>query len=152
MVAFVGLAILLTGCQKNSHQVAPVHGRVTLDGKPLATGRVMLSPIAAGNSLDAGKPAYGWIQADGSFQLSTYSEADGAVVGKHWVTIYSSGPPQVDGNAVNGAGLPGDRVGSLKFDYIKFPREPIAIAPDQDNTLDLSLTTKLVRDYGVRDD
>lgn len=141
------------GCQKNPHRVAPVHGRVTLDGRPLAVGRVMLAPIADGNALDAGKPAYGWIQPDGSYQLSTYSPSDGAIVGKHWVTIYASGPPEPEGNTLNAAVVnQSDRTNTPKFDYIKFPREPVSIVADQDNSLDVALTSKAIRQFGVRDD
>jgi hypothetical protein len=80
------LLIVLAGCNRTSLDIAPVHGKVTVDGKPLAKAKIRFAPTAKGNT-DPGKPAWGEIQADGTYRLTTYKNDDGAVVGEHWVTI-----------------------------------------------------------------
>jgi hypothetical protein len=85
--AALGLALILSiGCNRTSLDIAPVHGKVTVDGKPLAKAKIRFAPIAKGNT-DPGKPAWGEIQTDGTYRLTTYKTGDGAVVGEHWVTI-----------------------------------------------------------------
>ena len=60
--------------------MAPVKGKVLLDGRPLTTGNVGTIPTA-------GRGAHGDIQADGTFELFTYSKNDGALLGKHKVGV-----------------------------------------------------------------
>ena len=82
-------ALLLdVGCNKSPYEFAPVHGTVTIDGVPMSGGRVMFAPIAKEGSMDAGRRAFGEIQADGRYVLGTVSSDDGAVVGTHWITVY----------------------------------------------------------------
>jgi hypothetical protein len=50
----------------------------------------MFAPVAKGSDVNPGKPAWGNIQSDGTFRLTTYKNDDGAVVGEHWVTIMNS--------------------------------------------------------------
>lgn len=73
--------LFLAGC-KNSYQLetAPVRGKITIDGKPLQTGKVRFAP-------ERGRGATGDIQPDGTYKLTTYSPDDGAIVGKHRVSI-----------------------------------------------------------------
>jgi hypothetical protein len=82
--------LALSGCNRSSLELAPVHGKVTIDNKPLFQGKVMFAPVAKGDHVNAGKPAWGNIQSDGTFRLTTYKNDDGAVVGEHWVTIMNS--------------------------------------------------------------
>src|SRR3954470_5912661 len=84
------LFFAIPGCNHSSLELAPVHGKVTIDNKPLFQGKVMFAPVAKGNDVNPGKPAWGNIQADGTFRLTTYKNDDGAVVGEHWVTIMNS--------------------------------------------------------------
>jgi predicted RecA/RadA family phage recombinase len=60
--------------------MAPVKGKVTLDGQPLTKGNVSTVP-------DAGRGSHGDIQTDGVFELHTFSKNDGALVGKHKVAV-----------------------------------------------------------------
>jgi hypothetical protein len=86
------LAVLMpTGCSRSPYELAPVSGTVRIDGQPLSTGKVMFAPVGDADSVDAGKPAIGCLRPDGTFELSTYKEGDGAVVGSHWITIYGPG-------------------------------------------------------------
>lgn len=73
-------AILCAGCGPHGPAVAPVKGKVVLDGRPLAVGIVNTLP-------SAGRGAHGEIQADGSFQLHTFAKNDGALVGLHKVSV-----------------------------------------------------------------
>jgi hypothetical protein len=72
----------ILGCGSKYPETAKVRGTITIEGKPVASGRVMFVP-------DHGVPAIGEIQPDGSYQLTTFSPGDGAVLGKHRVTIQS---------------------------------------------------------------
>ena len=69
------------GCRDSGQlETAPVAGRVLIDGKPLTTGTVAFIP-------QRGRGARGNIQSDGSFELSTYQDGDGAVLGIHSATV-----------------------------------------------------------------
>src|SRR3954464_4903867 len=89
LLLFVFFAAI-PGCNHSSLELAPVHGKVTIDNQPLFQGKVMFAPVAKGNDVNPGKPAWGNIQSDGTYRLTTYKNDDGAVVGEHWVTIMNS--------------------------------------------------------------
>ena len=80
-LAACGLASLSPGCRGATDRVAtaPVHGTVTLDGKPLPYGQVVFQPLS-------GRIAKGVIE-DGKFTLGTYKAADGAVLGRHRISV-----------------------------------------------------------------
>src|SRR3954466_2152102 len=80
------VVIACGGCNRNSVDIAPVRGKVTVDGKPLAKAKIRFAPTAKGNT-EPGKPAWGDVQTDGTYRLTTHKTGDGAVVGEHWVTI-----------------------------------------------------------------
>jgi hypothetical protein len=80
----VVLALLLAGCKGQSYRIAPVSGRVMLDNKPLPKASVQFVPV------DKGLPgSAGLTDADGRYSLSltSGSQEEGAVVGKHKVVI-----------------------------------------------------------------
>lgn len=62
--------------------VAPVKGKVTLNGKalPPGQGRITYYP-------EDGRAATSALEADGSYTLTTFTPHDGALVGKHRVSI-----------------------------------------------------------------
>jgi hypothetical protein len=74
----VGLAIG-GGCSRQI-PVHPVSGRVTLDGKPLVDAQISFRPAN-------GPEAFGVLDGDGRYTLSTRAAGDGAVAGKHAVTL-----------------------------------------------------------------
>ena len=57
----------------------PVHGLVTLDGKPVSFGGVRFIPAG-------GRPLHAKIQSDGTYSLSTGDE-DGAPPGKYRIAV-----------------------------------------------------------------
>lgn len=84
IVVLVGVVLLLvvvsaTGCGKR-RALAPVHGQVSYQGKPLRFGTVMFQP-------ESGQPATGIIQQDGTFRMVTHGEGEGAALGKNLIRI-----------------------------------------------------------------
>jgi len=134
---FVGLC---GGCGRSPYELAPVEGKVTVDGTPLTNARVMFAPIAAGENRNSGKPAFGTLGADGHFVLATYDENDGAVVGEHWVTLIST----ADTASAQPAKQP-------KFDRLAYPKK-ISVAAGQPNHVEIALTASDVARFGRLDD
>jgi hypothetical protein len=76
------------GCSGGEVATVPVHGKVTMGGKPLTGGIVSFQPV----QIAAGLPNHisqGAIQADGQYTLSSFRPDDGAVPGEYTVTIQS---------------------------------------------------------------
>ena len=71
---------LLCGCGANNG-LAPVQGRVLLDGQPVA-GAAVLFELESG-----GVPATGVTDASGQFSLSTSGRGVGAPLGKNGVSV-----------------------------------------------------------------
>jgi hypothetical protein len=72
--------VAFAGCGSDKSAMAPVTGKVTLDGKPFTTGGIATIPVA-------GRGAMGRINSDGTFELSTFGAGDGALVGTHKVAV-----------------------------------------------------------------
>ena len=83
--------VLWAGCSPNSGvSTYPAEGFVRFpDGKPLAGGWILFE------SPD-GLIARGMIDENGAFQLGTQREGDGAVIGKHRVSISPPEDPNYD--------------------------------------------------------
>jgi predicted small lipoprotein YifL len=84
------LLVGLAGCGGGGPSYAPVTGKVTLDGKPVAKAVVTFSPVPKPGSTMAGDSASGTTDEAGAFTLRTYSQGgwkDGAQVGPHKVSI-----------------------------------------------------------------
>lgn len=79
---------MLCGCSSGDRALAPVTGKVTLDGKPLSGGGVTFQPIAAAGSTSAGRGSVAYCDGEGNFTLKTIDGHPGAVVGAHRVRIY----------------------------------------------------------------
>jgi hypothetical protein len=71
---------LLCGCGSGDG-LAPVQGRVLLDGKPVEGAAVMFEPDAGG------VPATGVTDAGGEFSLTTSGQGAGATIGKNSVSV-----------------------------------------------------------------
>jgi hypothetical protein len=97
--AAVALIVGLTsGCGSSGPaqpETVPVTGKITFKGKPVTKGQVNFQPAD-------GPPAVGDIQADGTFALSTFTQGDGAVLGRHRVIVNAN-----DGNPALMPGSPG---------------------------------------------
>ena len=77
--------IALSGCGDGRPARVPVSGRVLIDGKPLTHGYVRFAPS---NS----RPSTGGLDSTGHFVLTCYEPGDGAVTGKHLVTVMGQEP------------------------------------------------------------
>jgi len=82
--------LFLAGCSTEPFDLAPVKGRVTLNGEPLADAAVLFQPLVpeGGNGLEVGPESGAHTNADGTFELRTFApERIGAVVGRHRVVV-----------------------------------------------------------------
>lgn len=81
LMAAVGL-LAAPGCSKRQgRKVVPVNGRVLYNGEPLGDAMVTFS------NAEANIAAYGQSGANGRFKLTTFEHGDGAVPGKHRVSV-----------------------------------------------------------------
>lgn len=107
-----GIALCaLPGCGESFEKpVRTVQGIVMIDGKLATEGYVLFTPMLASGSdpLESGKSASGTIQSDGTFELTTYSDGDGAIIGKHRVTFHKP-DPEDDEQMVRDRHLPGGK-------------------------------------------
>lgn len=76
----LALMVLAAGCSGSLPSVARVSGRVTFAGQPVSTGMVMFHP-------EHGRAAIGQLGSDGRYTLTTFRLGDGAIPGRHKVTI-----------------------------------------------------------------
>ena len=87
------LCSLLLGCGRTDYEVAPVSGRLLLDGKPAAGYSVTFQPVAASpDETVVGPGSYGKTDAEGRYTLRvTTTDRPGAVVGRHRVSLSPPG-------------------------------------------------------------
>jgi len=77
---------MLAGC--GSNKIAPVSGRITLNGNPLANASVTFAPIGGKDKPEPGPSSAGTTDSDGRYSLKLIGQdGRGAVIGKHKVRI-----------------------------------------------------------------
>lgn len=138
---------LIAGCNQSPYDLAPVRGTVTIDGQPFTSGRVMFAPAAIGERRKTGKPAFGLLATDGSFELTTYETGDGAVVGEHWVTLIKLKPPS---DAVEADGQP-PALAAADFARVTYPTR-VTVAAQESNQIDIRFTKQDIAKYGEKED
>lgn len=79
--AAVVLAAVFSGCGPDRPETVTVRGTVTLDGQPVEGATVGFNPQGGG------RPATGMTDSSGAFTLTTFVPGDGALPGKHAVTV-----------------------------------------------------------------
>jgi hypothetical protein len=86
--------LALGGCSASDRPaMAPVSGKVTFQGKPIAGATVVfLCPGAP-------RQAVGTTDASGTYRLTTFESSDGAVVGTHVVTVKKGAAISEEGDA-----------------------------------------------------
>src|SRR4051794_4513922 len=78
LVAIV--AMMFAGGCNHGPRIVPVSGQVLIDGEPVTTGYVQFVPTGE-------RAAYGQIDKNGRFTLTTTSDNDGCFVGRHQVEV-----------------------------------------------------------------
>ncbi len=84
--------VVAGGCGSSGPELAPVSGKVTMDGKALANVLVTFTPVGGGTSSSA------VTDQEGRYTLSCHL-GQGALVGQHRVSIHSQAP-HASGQAV----------------------------------------------------
>jgi hypothetical protein len=93
----VGLLVVpALGC--GPPKMAPVSGVVTMDGKPLVGATVGFLPETGKGSTEMPVTSSGKTNDKGEYTLRTAAGQDGAMVGKHKVTISLQAPEIVEGD------------------------------------------------------
>lgn len=137
LALFATLA-LVSGCGGGDgrKETAKVVGTLEFDGKPVKGGSLTFSPTSESGSGNTGKPGVAKVGEDGTFSVSTYSDGDGAVVGKHTVSYTAPTPePTAD---TQGAG--GGHEASKPSEYAGLvPKEPEVTVLESGNTLEIEL-------------
>lgn len=70
----------LAGCGRGYPPCGVVVGNITIDGKPVDQGQICFFP-------ESGRPATGAVQPDGSYRLTTFDPEDGAIIGRHRISL-----------------------------------------------------------------
>jgi glycine/D-amino acid oxidase-like deaminating enzyme len=120
LILLASMAATVVGCSGDSSVVAPVSGRVTLDGRPVEGAKVIFQPKSgAPRVIDVGTGSYATTDADGRYRLEQIDpRRDGAVAGTHSVTITTArdADPDSDTGAMTTETLPARCTdGSLEF-------------------------------------
>jgi hypothetical protein len=100
------------GCG-GGYKLAPVSGKITLNGKPLADAWVNFQPIGE-KGQDPGPGSVGKTDKDGRYSLRVDEKRDGAVVGKHRVMVSTRGD-KAESQPDGGKGYP-DKV-PLRYNF-----------------------------------
>src|SRR5262245_63020270 len=89
---FLVLLVVAGAAGCGTRGLAPVSGRVTLDGSPAAGVHVSFQPVGSEGQKNPGGGSYAITDNDGRFTLKTVDkDQNGAFVGKHRVEITTRG-------------------------------------------------------------
>lgn len=135
------MMIAIAGCGSGLKEfpVAPVKGKVVCNGAPVPYVFVYFEPIQTGKEAIVGKPGFGIADVEGNFVLTTYHEADGAVVGRHRVRVEAPRGDRADGFSCD-CEL-SDSVDVMEID----------IKEDQDNQVEVVLKAKTGKERPMTD-
>lgn len=87
-------SITLASCSAEEGRVpvVPVYGALFVEGEPAAGALVIFHAVTETEPKTTNPN--GRVQADGSFQLTTYESGDGAPAGDYIVTVFWPAPPK----------------------------------------------------------
>jgi hypothetical protein len=117
------VSAMVAGCDQRGPTIAPVSGRVTLDGQPLVNADVSFQPDGSQRA------SSGRTDVDGRYQLMFKRGQPGAIVGEHTVRIWVSreivsNPPHIP----------------ARYDTQSELRREVK--PDEDNVFNFDLESK----------
>ena len=95
LFGLVTVIVMVTGgCGKGSN-IAPVSGKLTLDGQPMPGVRIVFSPRSmGGENNNPGPYSFAVTDENGDYSLITRYKDEGAIIGPHVVTMqYPDAPP-----------------------------------------------------------
>ncbi|MEM7812815.1 MAG: hypothetical protein AAF532_15165 [Planctomycetota bacterium] len=127
------MTVAAAGCGKARFDYAPVSGRVTLDGEPVADAIIRFVPEKTGDSAIVGPSSVAVTDADGRYELrvSRPGTPRGAVPGRHEVRLDPVDDPASDEDEDVIVKVPRDAAGPRSFD----------VPPEGTSTADLTYTT-----------
>ncbi len=98
ILCIVGICSLSACGKSGEFPVAKVEGIVKCNGRPLTAGLVVFVPEGTSEAKgdESGRSASGVIQSDGTYELTTYANGDGAIVGTHSVKVFAPAPVDDD--------------------------------------------------------
>jgi hypothetical protein len=125
LLVLLAAAASIAGCRERS-EIAPFHGQVLLDGKPLEFGSVMLQPV------EGGEPSRAQIQPDGTFTMQTRGLGDGARVGLNRVrvTCFAGQKPGGAATAADGELLLGGSLIPTRYNSFGSSGLSVEVLPD----------------------
>ena len=98
IVRFASLLFLILplvvagGCGDGRGVRIPISGVVTVDGQPLQHGSVTFNPIKGAEQKEKQRAGGGSLNAEGKFQVSSFTANDGLMVGKYEVSVLALEP------------------------------------------------------------
>jgi hypothetical protein len=118
---------MLAGCGRSGPELAPVGGRVTLDGQPIYGAQLRFQPEGSGS------PSYGSTDREGQFELAYKRGQKGALIGWHTVHI------EMNREVVGPTGETTKRPKSLPARYNTQSELRREVMPDAENEIDFEL-------------
>lgn len=133
VLCIVVLCILSTSCSESGPKLAKIDGVISVNGKPLAMGKIMMSSAL-------GRQTVGDV-VDGKIKnVTTFSTGDGAVVGENRVAVRPSvdesmmmKEPNKAARAITSAGIP------KKFYSLSTTELTFDVKPGQTNSLNINI-------------
>jgi hypothetical protein len=104
-MAVLAVVAAFAGCSEGSGSkvpVFPVKGTVQFEGEPAAGAFVVFHPKAPAKPGEETPRSTAQVQPDGTFELTTASQADGAPVGEYAVTVQWTKPIKQGNDTVAG--------------------------------------------------
>lgn len=136
--SFTGLAALtiVAGCGDNDRlPTSEVRGRVLIDDRPLAGAQVTFTP-------EKGRAATAKSESDGSYELGTYGNGDGAIVGHHRVTVVAREPGVEDSPGAPMMVRPGRTLIPAAYSNPATSQLEFNVVTDKENVFDIRLSSK----------
>lgn len=81
-IALAALTVAMVGCGNSGLQRAPIRGKITVSGQPLASGRILFTPVAPAEG-----PATSAVIVNGEYVID---RKEGPIVGTNRVEIEDS--------------------------------------------------------------